>query len=96
MIIGPSSGQITVQIKTVASGVNNPVHGFQFRLTPVLPGTEQIERSFAFPNYVSGELVSIIVDQLQPGMSYSFGATAMNTFGTSESISSPPQFSGVL
>ena len=96
MTIGPGSGQITIPIKTVASGVNNPVHGFQFRLTPVLVGVEQMERSFAFPEYTSGQFVTITVDQLQPGMSYSFSATAMNTFGTSESISSPPQFSGAL
>ena len=54
LTIGSGSGQVTVQIKTVASGVNNPGHGFQFILTPVLSGTDQIERSFAFPEYTSG------------------------------------------
>ena len=74
---------------TVASGVDSPVQGFNFGITPILSGTTQSEQIFLFPNYMSGELVSIIMDQLEPGMSYTFSATAANIFGTSEASYSP-------
>ena len=97
LITGPGSGVITVQIKTVASGVNMPVQEFKFRITPVLvSGVRQPERQFEFPNYMSGQFVSIAVDNLEPGESYIFSATAVNIFGTSESANSAPQFAGKL
>jgi hypothetical protein len=91
---GPRSGEITVEMKTVASGVNSPEQGFHFNITPVLLGIKQPERIFDFPNYVSGEFVSLVVDQLRPGASYTFSATAMNIFGNSTSTNSPAQFAG--
>jgi hypothetical protein len=94
LITGPRSGDITVEIKTVASGVNSPEQGFHFNITPVLLGIRQPERTFDFPDYVSGELVSIVVDQLRPGASYTFIATAMNIFGNSTSTNSLAQFAG--
>ena len=93
---GPGSGVITIEIKTVASGVNIPAPGFYFNITPVLAGIRRRERTFDFPNYVSGQFVSVAVDQLQPGASYIFSATAMNTFGTSAPANSPSQFAGKL
>ena len=93
LITGPGSGRIVIQIKTVFPGISNTFHGFQFRITPVLAGVEQMERSFEFPDYVSGKFVTITVDQLQPGMNYTFSASAMNIFGTSGSADSPLQIS---
>jgi hypothetical protein len=93
---GPNSGVITVEIKTVASGVNSRDQGFRFNITPVLDGNRQPDKIFEFPYYVSGELVSIVVGQLTPGESYTFSATAMNTFGNSTSANSPQQFAGKL
>ena len=63
---GPSSGVITVQTKTVSSGVDMPVQEFNFRITPALiaGGIRQPERQFDFPNYMSGQFVSIAVDNL--------------------------------
>ena len=96
MITGPNPGVITVQIKTVASGVNSPDQNFRFNITPVLAGIRQPGRIFNFPMYVSGEFVSIAVDQLQSGANYMFSATAMNTFGNSTPANSPSQFAGRL
>ena len=95
LITGPRSGEIIVQIKTVAAGVNTPHQEFRFNISPVLLGIRQPERTYDFPNYVSGEFVSIVVDQLQPGASYTFGATAMNIFGNSTPANSPAQFAGI-
>ena len=93
---GPNSGVITVQIKTVASGVNQPNQNFSFNITPFLTGNKQPERIYKFPNYMSGEFVSIAVGQLEPGGSYTFSATAMNIFGNSTSAPSPQAFAGKL
>lgn len=68
-----------------------PSQGFQFRITPILAGVRQASRQFEFPWYMSGELVSISMDQLEPGASYIFSATAMNTYGTSAATISQMQ-----
>ena len=93
---GPNSGVITIQIKTVASGINQPNQNFHFNITPFLTGVRQHERLFEFPNYMSGQFVSIAVGQLEPGASYTFSATAMNIFGNSISAPSPQAFAGKL
>ena len=89
-------GEIIIQLKTVASGVNSRDQDFNFIIIPVLSGIEQTERTFAFPAYMSGGFVSITVNKLQPGANYIFSATAMNIFGTSGSANSPAQFVGKL
>ena len=97
LITGPDAGQITIRVKTIASGasgVSSPDQGFCFLITPVLDGRRQDQRRFDFPEYVSGEFVSIIVGGLEKGRSYTFNAMATNVFGSSESASSPPQFAG--
>ena len=33
---GPGAGEIIIQTKTAASGVNNPAQGFKFIIMPVL------------------------------------------------------------
>ena len=96
LITGPNSGVITVQIKTVASGVDSPNQDFRFNITPVLAGIGQPGKTFNFPRYVSGQFVSIAVDQLQPGASYTFSATAINIFGNSTPANSPVQVAGKL
>ena len=93
---GPSMGEVTLQIKTVASGVNDSVQGFRFVITPVLDGDVLEVIPFDFPNYQSGELESITVRGLEPGRSYTFSVTAMNTFGTSDATNSPPVRVGML
>ena len=94
MITGPHSGEIIVQIKTVAAGVNTPNQDFRFNIIPIFLGIRQPERTVGFPNYTSGKLVSIVVDQLTPGARYTFNAIAMNIFGNSTPTNSPAQFAG--
>ena len=91
---GPRAGEITIQIKTVASGVDRVDHRFRFVITPVLGSMTQTEQQFDFFNYRSGEFVSILVGGLEKGRSYTFSATATNIFGTSDQTSSP-QFAGI-
>ena len=88
-LIMSGSGELIIQVKTVASGVNSPVQGFSFRITPTLSGIRQIEQQFAFPDYTSGDFVSITVAKLKPGLNYTFSATAVNVFGISEAATSP-------
>ena len=38
LLFGPGNGEVTLQIKTLASGVNNSAHGFHFLIAPVLDG----------------------------------------------------------
>ena len=90
--MGPGAGEITVLIKTIASGVSSPGHRFRFLIIPILNCTSQDQRQFDFPDYVSGEFVSIVVSGLEQGRSYTFSATATNIFGSSVPASSPPQF----
>ena len=92
--MGPDAGEITIQIKTIASGVSRPDHRFRFLITPILNGTTQDQRRFDFPNYVSSEFVTIIVSGLEKGRSYIFIATATNIFGSSDLAVSPPQYAG--
>ena len=93
---GPGAGQVTVEIRTVASGVNNPVQGFQFVITPVLDGVNQDSRSFPRPIYDSSQYIALTIDGLKQGSVYTFSATATNIFGTSESANSRPVSVGMV
>ena len=87
---GPGAGQVTVEIRTVASGVDNPEQDFQFVITPDLGGVNQDSRSFPRPTYESGQYIALPVDGLKQGSVYTFSATATNIFGASESATSHP------
>ena len=86
MASGPRSGEVTLEIKTVASGVNNPDQEFRFVITPEIDGDTLNPIRFDFPNYQSGVLESITVRGLEQGRSYIFIATAMNNFGESSLV----------
>ena len=92
---GPGAGEVTLEVKTVASGVDNPSQGFRFIITPVLDGEVLDPIPFDSFEYQSGTFESITVSGLEPGRTYSFSATAMNTFGTSSSTNSPSVPAGV-
>ena len=82
---GRSPGEVTIQIKTIASGVSSTSQGFQFNIIPVLIRDRVQERSRGFirTEYQSGEFETINVGDLEQGQTYTFKATAMNFFGTS-------------
>ena len=96
IVSGPGSGEVTLEIKTIASGVDHPNQEFRFVITPVLDGKILDPIQFDFPNYQSGVLVSISVNGLEPGKSYTFSATAMNMFGVSGPASSHSAHAGML
>ena len=86
---GPDPGQVSIQIKTVASGVSDPAaQGFAFVIVPVLGITPGEGIRFPLPNYQSNMFETIIVRDLMPGQNYIFSATAVSDFGTSFSENS--------
>ena len=91
---GPNAGEVTIMIKTAASGVDNPSQAFGFVITPVLDGVEGDSIPYLFLNYLSGTLETIVVSGLEEGERYTFNATATNTFGTSEAVTSASVFAG--
>ena len=96
---GPDPGQITIQIKTTASGLSesdNDTRGFEFVLVPVLAGRRGNELRFPRPNYQSNTFQTITISDLMPGESYTFSATAVNFFGISAPANSPPVRAGTL
>ena len=93
---GPAIGQVTLLIKTDASGVNDVDQGFQFVITLVLDGDQLNSISYPFPRYESGTLESIAISGLEQGKSYTFSATAVNRFGSSTPTNSPPVKAGTV
>ena len=93
---GSRVGEITLEIKTVASGVGSASQRFQFIITPVLDGNILDPISYDKFDYQSGEFESVTVTGLEPGRSYTFSATAMNIFGMSGATNSPPVRAGTL
>ena len=94
---GPDPGQITIQIKIVASGLSDrDARGFEFVLIPILDGVLGNELRFPRPNYQSGTLETITISNLSPGQSYKFIATAVNFFGISSPANSVAVRAGIL
>ena len=92
---GPDPGQITVQIKTIASGVSDPAaQRFAFVIVPVFDGTPGNEMRFPLPNYQSNMFETITIRDLIPGQSYTFSATAVSDLGISVPVNSAPVQSG--
>ena len=80
-----------MQIGTPASGVNSAAQEFAFIITPVLGGERLESMKYNRSNYISGRFEAIVVSGLMGDTVYTFSATAMNTFGTSESSRISPQ-----
>ena len=92
---GPDPGQVTFQIKTIASGLSTrEARGFEFVLIPVLDGTPGNELRYPRPDYQSGRFETITISGLTPGQSYTFSATAVNFFGISAAANSAPIHAG--
>lgn len=95
LISGPSAGKVTIMIKTVASGLEDPSQVFWFVITPIRDGVIGQSVSHFIRHYQSGSFVSIIMDGLEHGEKYTFNATATNIFGDSGSIASNSILSGI-
>ena len=93
---GPNPGQVTIQIKTIASGVSDPAaQGFAFVIVPVLGSTPANGIRFPRPNYQSNMFETIMIGDLTPGETYTFSATAVSDFGVSTSGNSAPVQAGI-
>ena len=92
---GPGDGEVTLLVKTEHSGVDRATQQFRFTITPILDG-EGLDYSISFecPDYVSGTFESLTLSGLIPGQSYTFHATAVNSFGTSEVANSSSVIAG--
>ena len=88
MTPGLNEGEVIIQIKTVASGVDGTFRQFQFNIVPVLGGVKGEERECVRNEYVSGRFETVTISDLEPGQSYTFSATAMNSFGNSRTANS--------
>ena len=96
VLSGSRVGEVTVEIKTVASGVNSRDQRFQFILTPVLDVNVLDPIPYDRFDYMSGVLEPITVSGLEPGRIYAFSATAVNIFGISGTANSPQGRAGIL
>ena len=95
---GSHEGEVTIQIKTVASGVDSSSisRQFQFNIVPVLSGVEGERREFIRNDYVSGTFETVTITNLEPGERYTFSANAVNSFGTSDTANSGFVTAGML
>ena len=85
LISGPRHTDIMIQIKTVASGVEQGSQElFQFNIVPVRNGIEETPQMFMRNDYESGTFVTVTVERLTVGETYTFSATAENRHGVSE------------
>ena len=92
---GPDPGQVTIQIKTIASGVSDPAaQRFAFVIVPVLGITPGNGIRFPLSNYQSNMFETITISDLIPGESYTFSATAVSDLGMSIPENSAPVQAG--
>ena len=92
---GPGAGEVTVMIKTVASGVEDPSQVFWFVITPIRDDVMGQSTSYFSRNYKRGQFIKVVMDGLDPGETYVFNATATNVFGHSESVTSDNILAGI-
>ena len=82
---GPRDTDVMIEIKTVASGVEQgSQESFQFNIFPVRSGVKEDAIIFMRNDYESGTLLTVTVEGLTLGESYTFSATAENRYGVSE------------
>ena len=89
LMSGPNPGDVTIMIRTVASGINDTQQNFRFITAPMTGGVKGSEIVFPFPDYESGRFETVTIENLQQGKTYIFCAVAANIFGRSEPSYSP-------
>ena len=91
---GLNSGEITIMVKCLGSGIDNHSEVFGFIITPILNGIEGESLQHLSLNYQSGAFETITVGGLQEGKSYVINATAVNSFGRSPTATSSSILAG--
>ena len=89
LMSGPNPGDVTIMIRTVASGINDTQQDFRFIIAPMIDGVKGSEIMFPFPDYQSGHFETVTIENLQRGKSYIFCAVAANIFARLELAYSP-------
>lgn len=89
LMSGPNLGDVTIMIRTVASGINNTQQNFRFIIAPMTGGVKGSEIVFPFPDYQSGHFETVTIENLPQGKSYIFYVAAANIFARSEPSYSP-------
>ena len=85
----PNDSEVTMTIKTVASGIDDSDQHFKFIIVPICEGVEEEAIEFPFPDYQSGQFERVVIKAVEKGGSYVFRAVAKNIFGSSEPAYSP-------
>ena len=83
---GPNVGEITVEIKTMTSGIDTNFQVFGFIITPILDGVSRESMLHLITNYKSGQFETVVISGLMAERSYVLNATATNLFGSSEAV----------
>ena len=85
-MISSRGGRAVLRLQTSSPGVlSNPPHTFGFEVQIYRLATNEILTvRMNFSSYMSGEKVSLTVDDLAIGEQYQFSTQAYNQFGTSE------------
>lgn len=84
LMSGSNPGDVTIMIRTVASGINDTQQDFRFIIAPIIDGVKGSELVFPFPDYQSGHFETLYIENLQRGKTYIFCAVAANMFARSE------------
>ena len=93
LFAGSTPTEIKLQIKTFASG---EAPGFRFNIISVRNGIRGTRQMFMNETYQSSTFVILTVGDLTEGGTYTFSATAENTYGESEAVNSHPIVIGGL
>ena len=97
LIPGPNAGEITITIKTMASGIDRQISEvFWFVITPIYKGIEGESVSHLSLNYQSDTFESVLINGLKEGEIYVFIATAVNIYGSSQAVTSKSVFEGAV
>ena len=76
---GPNS--VTMTLSTASSGAGT-TGSFAFHVVSSKP---YVNQSFPFPSYVGGTKVTVMITNLQDGVTYFFSVYASNVYGISDS-----------
>ena len=71
-------------LSTAASGAGT-TGTFVFIISS-MPSVDMMPSTYSFPTYSDGQQVSVVINNIRDGVTYTFIVSASNTFGTSEFV----------
>ena len=88
LTLGPNAGEITIEIRTIASGIDNNSQVLGFIITPIIDGVSGESMPHLVTKYESGRFETVVISGLMAERSYVLNVTATNLFGSSEAVTS--------